>query len=442
MTKLFLTLLLLPSLLLGQSLNVTVYNDNLGVIRDIRKIDISKGQSKISITNVAENIDPTSVHIKIDGTVLEQNYQYDLVSMNKILQKYIDNEISLFKDNEFIKGTLLSVGNNNIVLKNSNGGLIMLPKFEDYRVSVEELPDGLITRPTLVWDVMANKSGTQEVELSYQTGGMKWHAEYVAVLNENDTKADINAWVSVENRSGAKYENAKLKLVAGDVNRVYQNQYRDRDVMYAAKIASYEDRQFEEKAFFEYHIYNLQREATISNNEIKQISLFDAKDVAVNKKYNLVINNYDGEKKISVVVEIDNSNKNNLGIPMPKGTVRVNKSDGNSIEFIGEDFIDHTPKDETVKLKIGDAFDIVANIQHIDHKRISDRISEDSYEILIKNKKDEDITVNVERYMGLNWEILNENFKHKKVNASKVEYNVPVKKNAESTLKIKIRTGI
>ena len=219
----FLIFILLSAAILAQNgdkknIAVTVYNSDLGVIKDMRSMNISSGQSVIKLTDVAQYIDPTSVHIKLDGEVIEQNYQYDLVSMDKILQKYIDKDIQLFSESgEMISGKLLSVLGGQIVLNKNDGGLLMIPNTSKYRLSVEALPQGLITKPTLVWMVNSNSSGKQDVEITYQTRGMNWHAEYVAVLNEDDTKTDLNSWVSVDNNSGTTYSNAKLKLVAGDV---------------------------------------------------------------------------------------------------------------------------------------------------------------------------------------------------------------------------------
>src|SRR4030066_306696 len=218
-----------------KSIAVTVYNANLGVVKDLREMDIKSGTSKIFLTDVAQFIDPTSVHIKINGDVIEQNYQYDLVSLDKILQKYIDKEIQLIgENNEFIEGKLLSAVGGQIVLEKKEGGLVMLPNLIKYRLSVGELPEGLITKPTLVWAINSNSSGKQDVEVSYQTSGMNWHAEYVAVLNENDTELDLNSWVSVENTSGTTYKDAKLKLVAGDINLVQDIYMRDgrQEMMY------------------------------------------------------------------------------------------------------------------------------------------------------------------------------------------------------------------
>ncbi|MBL1214586.1 MAG: DUF4139 domain-containing protein [Ignavibacteriae bacterium] len=422
---------------------VTVYNSDLGVIKDLRSMNINSGTSQIQLTDVAKLIDPTSVHIKLDGKVVEQNYQYDLVSMDKILQKYIDKDIQLFSESgEMISGNLLSVLGSQIVLKKNDGGLLMLPNTSKYRVSVDALPEGLITKPTLVWMVNSNSSGKQDVEITYQTRGMNWHAEYVAVLNEDDTKTDLNSWVSIDNNSGTTYKNAKLKLVAGDVNRISQNlNYPVYAVDAMRKEGEYSAAQFGEKEFFEYHIYNLERATTLAQNETKQISLFESSGVNVTKKFLYRSGSYNrgSSGKVAVIVEFDNKEKNNLGVPMPKGKVRVYKSDGESVEFIGEDMIDHTPRNEKVKLKIGDAFDLVAEEVQTENKRISNKVSEQAYEITLKNRKKEDVVIEVERYLGLNWNILNSSVKYEKKDAQNVIFKVPVKKDDTSVLKFKVR---
>lgn len=447
----WLVLFFLPFIVLNgqesdsKSVSITVYNANLGVVKDIRSIDIPSGRSEIKIRNVAQHIDPTSVHIKLDGEVIEQNYQYDLVNFDKILHKYIDKEIQVVTEkDEVISGRLLSNYGGQIVLERKEGGLLMLPNTEDYRFTVGALPEGLITNPTLVWQINSNGSKKQDIELSYQTGGMNWHAEYVAVLNENDTRLDLNSWVSVENNSGASYKNATLKLVAGDVNLVrpqyeFDAMEKREQVMMAGAPS-----QFAERQFFEYHIYDLSRPTTLANNETKQISLFTAGDIGITKKYlykggmNIYGRSAD-QNKVSVVVEFLNSKNNNLGMPMPKGKVRVYKNDGNSAEFIGEDLIDHTPKDENIKLKIGEAFDIRVEDKMTENRRITDKVHEQTHEIKLKNRKDEDIIVDVERTMGLNWEILSSSIKYEKQDASTILFKVPVKKNSEATLTYKVR---
>ncbi len=430
-----------------KSVAVTVYNSNLGVVKDLRTIDIKSGTSQIAITDVAQFIDPTSVHIDLNGEVLEQNYQYDLVSLDKILQKYIDKDIQLIGENsELIEGKLLSSFGGQIVLQKKEGGLLMLPNLSKYRFSVGNLPEGLITKPTLLWKVNSPKRGKQDVEISYQTSGMNWHAEYVAVLNSDDTKLDLNSWVSIENKSGTTYKDATLKLVAGDVNLVKDQQrvnYQPQEVM--VKSMGVSQPQFQEKEFFEYHIYNLQRPTTLANNETKQISLFETSGVKAVKKFfynggrNYYSSNASQTGKVDVVVEFENKEANNMGMPMPKGKVRMYKSDGKTLEFIGEDLIDHTPKNEKVRLKLGQAFDVVVEDVQTENKKITDRVWEQAYEVKFKNRKKEDITVEVERFLGLNWEVLSSSIDYQKKDAQNIIFKVPVSQDGETVLKFKVR---
>lgn len=430
-----------------KSIAVTVYNSNLGVVKDLRTMNIKSGTSQIAVTDVAQFIDPTSVHIKLNGEVIEQNYQYDLVSLDKILQKYIDMEIQLIGENEeFIEGKLLSSFGGQIVLEKKEGGLLMIPNLSKYRFSVGALPEGLITKPTLLWTVNSSDNGKQDIEISYQTSGMNWHAEYVAVLNEDDTQLDLNSWVSVENKSGTTYKNATLKLVAGDVNLVkdqprYKYQLEEMRVNSQATTQP----QFQEKEFFEYHIYNLQRPTTLSNNETKQISLFESPGVKAVKKYFYKNGRYgyygnsSQTGKVSVVVEFENKEDNNMGVPMPKGKVRMYKSDGNTLEFVGEDLIDHTPRNEQVRLKIGEVFDVVVEDVQTENKKITDRVWEQAYEVKFKNRKKEDITIEVERFLGLNWEILSSSLDYEKKDSQNILFKVPVPEDGETVLKFKVR---
>jgi hypothetical protein len=426
-----------------KDISVTVYNSNLGVVKDVRSFDLPKGRSDLKINDVAQLIDATSVKIKFDGEVIEQNYQYDLVSLDKILDRYIDKDIQLISDKgDLIEGTLLSVYGSQVVLKKKDGGLLMLPSIAPYRISVGALPEGLITKPTLQCLFDTKKAGNQNVELTYQTGGMNWHAEYVATLDKDDKTMDLNAWVSIQNNSGVTYPDAKLKLIAGDVNRV-QNAVRAlynraSGVMMEAKAAP----QFQENALFEYHSYALQRQTTIANNETKQISLFEKENIKVIKKYTFDISQYvsDGENdKVAVTIEFENKENNNLGVPMPKGKVRIYKPDGKTLEFIGEDQIDHTPKDEKVTLKIGDAFDVVAKEITTDNIQITNKVREITYKTTIKNRKTEDVTVEVKKYVGNNWDVKKKSMNYEKIDAETILFKVPVPAGSEKEVTYTIR---
>jgi hypothetical protein len=436
---------------------LTIYNVNLGLVKDQREISLTKGTGELRFMDVASQIIPTSVHIKslIDPEtlqILEQNYEYDLLNPQKLLDKYVGKEVKLYYKNpytereEIVTATLLS----------NNGGPIF--KIGDEitfghpgRIIFPEIPENLISKPTLVWLINNTLSHPQKVEASYLTNGINWRADYVVTLNDRDDKADLSGWVTIDNKSGATYKNAKLKLVAGDVNRV-KDEYEYRDKMLrVAEIAAAKSAgpQFKEDEFFEYHIYTLQRSATIKENQTKQISLLTSDNIPVKKDLiyygaRYYYYNQQGEaisnQKIGIFVEIANKQENNLGIPLPKGTVRVYKHDKEgSLQFVGEDLIDHTPKDEKIRIKLGDAFDIVGSRKQTDWKKITYDTYEASFEISLRNHKKEDVVVNVIEPIPGDWKILNSSHDYKKTEAHTAEFNISVPKDKEIKLTYRVR---
>lgn len=423
----------------GKEVSVTIYQNNFGLVRDVREMELKAGVQEIRFTDVASQIDPTSVHFKSltapdQVAILEQNYEYDLVSAEKILQKYIDQVVQLYtKEGKIFEGKLLSAGGN-VVLEKRDGSIQSIAMANVQNVDFPKLPAGLITRPTLVWYLSNEKDGKHRMETSYVTEGIGWHAEYVALVNHNDTQLDLSAWVSVNNQSGADYEHAKLKLIAGDVHRVTPPLPRHMDYEVQAMAKAAPARQFEEKAFFEYHLYTLQRAATIKNYQIKQLALFPTATTPVKKIFE-----YDGsknEKKVNVKLEFENTEKNGLGIPVPAGKVRVYKSDEDQSQvFIGEDQIDHTPKDEKIRLYVGDAFDVVGERKQMSYKQLGDRAREETWEVKLRNHKKEDIEVLVTEHLWGDWEIRETSHPYSKKDASTIEMVIPVKKDAEAIVK-------
>lgn len=433
------------------SVAVTIYNQNLGLVKDVRELEFQKGENVIKFTDVAAQIDPTSVHfMPADASdkvaILEQNYQYDLVSSTKILQKYVDKEIEIFTkagapsgQEKSYKGILLSYSNENLTLKEPEGA-IRIVRLEEVRdMYFPSLPEGLITKPTLVWLLDSQVSGKRKTEVSYLTSGINWHAEYVAVVDQLDQNLELAGWVSIDNRSGATYEEAKVKLVAGEVHRVKEERipYRlDKGLELAAAGVP----QFEEKAFFEYHLYTLLRPSTIKDNEIKQVSLFPTTNVKVKKIFT-----YDGakdEKSVKVELEFKNSQTDGLGMPLPKGKIRVYKADvDKSLEFVGEDLIDHTPKDEKVRVFLGNAFDILGERKRTDFRQISKDVTEESYEITLRNHKEEaaEVVVVEHLYPYTNWEITESNFKYEKKDANTIEFKIPLEKDEEKIINYTVR---
>jgi len=435
---------------------VTIYNVNLGLVKDQREIKLTKGTGELRFMDVASQIIPTSVHIKslIDPDslqILEQNYEYDLLNPQKLLDKYVGKEVKLYYKNpysereEIVTATLLS----------NNGGPIFgigdeITFGHPGRIIFPGVPENLISKPTLVWLIENGLSSAQKVEASYLTNGINWRSDYVVTLNDKDDEADLSGWVTIDNKSGTTYRNAKLKLVAGDVNRVRNEyEYRDKMMQVAEMAAKAAAPQFKEEEFFEYHIYTLGRPATIKENQTKQISLVNSNNIPVKKellyhgaayyyynRYGEAISN----QKVGVFIEIENKKANNLGIPLPKGTVRVYKHDKErSLQFIGEDAIDHTPKDEKVRIKLGDAFDVVGSRKQTDWKKIASDTYEASFEVSLRNHKKEDVTVRVIEPIPGDWNMLSSSHTYEKTEAFTAEFNIPVPKDKEVKITYRVR---
>jgi hypothetical protein len=451
-----------------EAIALTIYNQNFGVVREKRNVEVKEKVGTIRFTDVAAQIDGTSVQFKSltdpGATVLEQNYEYDLVSADKLLQKYIDKQITvLTKDATRYSGNLLSFDGNQLVIRQfgEKGDLVMVQRGDNVKdIEFGTLPEGLITKPTLVWKLATEKIGRQLVEVAYQTAGLNWQADYNAVLNAKDTGLDLGGWVTINNQSGATYKDAWLKLIAGDVRRVqppeeYRPLGRARKTVAEAAAPG-----FEEKAFFEYHLYTLGRQTTVAQNQTKQIELLKAADVPVKKVFlysgapqyrfygGLVTDagygSEESNKKVNVVIEVKNSKENHMGMALPKGKVRLYKRDeaDAALEFIGEDQIDHTPKDETVKLHIGDAFDIVGERKRTDYKVDTSRhVITESFEIRVRNHKIEPVEVLVKEtlYRWNNWEILQASHKYDKYDSNTIHFPVKVDKDGEQVITYTVR---
>lgn len=431
-----------------KSCNVTIYNTGNGVVREVRELDLKKGVAEYSITDVAEKLNPATVKISLkNASVIEQNFKYDLVSSSKILNKYIGKEITLIGD-KTISGKLLSTTSNGVVIEKKEGGIIIVNNANsyqsNYQISVGELPEGFVLYPTLVWKINSEKSGKQYAEIMYQTQGLVWNAEYIAILNENDTKLDINTWISLNNTSGKSYKDAKLKLMAGNLKR---NNYETIYVKSASMVlnggASFsEDEPTTEKSFFEYHLYTVEAPTTIANSEKKQISMFDKSDISCTKVFKYSSNQYTGgEEKVhpKVFVNFANSEKNKMGMPLPEGNVRVFKFDGTDKELIGETYIKHTPKDEKVELEIGEAFDVVIDEKVINDNHISDKITEVEYEIEFRNRKSEPIEIEFEKSFLGQVEVLKSSIEPSEKEAKSLKLKVPIKKESITKVNLKVR---
>jgi hypothetical protein len=436
-----------------EAVSVTVYNSDLGLIKDVRGLVLPGGLMELRFADVAAKIMPQTVHIQSLTQpsrlqVLEQNYEYDLLTPQKMLEKFVGKEITVLKDGVEVPITILSTHQG---LVYQMGGRIFAGHAGN--LIFPSIPKNLISEPTLLWTLENRGGRAQRVEASYLTRGMNWKADYVAVLDTRDRNMDLSGWVTLDNQSGATYRNAKLKLVAGDVNQVIEERGA-RDALrglseMSAKAAS---PQFSEQNFFEYHLYSLQRATTIKSQQTKQVSLLSADRIPINKRYfyygahqyfrtryGVPISN----QKVGVYVEIANKKENRLGMPLPRGTLRVYKADADgSLQFVGEDRIDHTPRDEMVKIKMGDAFDIVGERKQTDWRKLADDIYEVAFEVSLRNHKDEPVTVSVIEPMFRDWEILHTSHSFNKIEARTVQFDIPLAKDGAGKLVYRARIHV
>jgi hypothetical protein len=425
--------------------SVTVYNQNLGLVTETRSFDLATGMQHLTMTDVAAGMVPTSVRIGFSGhdvDLYEQNYHYDLVNNQAILQRYIDHPVRLVgKEDRVYEGVLLSASGTYVL--QTDQGLKLVSPSEVQHIDLERLPEGFYTRPTLDWLVGTDRGGAVDAEVSYLTNGIGWHAEYVAQLNEDDTRLELSGWASIDNQSGATYRDARLKLIAGDIHRppVPRPEMFSEGVVMAQAMPR-ASAGFDERSFFEYHLYDLPRRTTIANRETKQIALFDPAGAGVTKKYKYLP--YKKADKISVVVEFENSEANGLGMPLPAGLVRVTKADiDGSKQLLGEDRIDHTPKDEDITLDVGDAFDLVPELSIVDRRKISKYVSESDVKITLRNHKEEAVTIEVEQKASRwqTWRLTAASHAYDRMDAETFRFSPEVPADGEVEITYTIRTG-
>ena len=441
-------------------LSVAVYNSNIALIRDVRQVQLPAGTFRLKFMDIAATVNPATVHFRSltepeKVGVVEQNYEYDLLEPNKLLNKYVGKEVTLVRSymdsgttkHEEIKATLLA-NNNGPVWKIGND-IVTGVYGEAYRFP--EVPANLYDRPTLLMSLENSGARKQTIETSYLAGNLSWNADYVLTVGRDDKAADLDGWVTLINNSGTAFHNAKLQLVAGDLNRVPEPmRYKAADMLAAAPAAT-AGAGFVQEAFSEYHLYSLGRRTSVEDKETKQISLLEGSGVPIEKLFvvngqnfyyrNAVNPGSPLKDPVQVFYKFKNEEKGGLGVPLPAGNVRVYQKDSKGgLLFVGEDHIGHTPKDEFVTVKIGNAFDIVSERKQTDYKKIADRVHEMEFEITLRNHKDTPVTVEVNEPIGGDWEMLSSTFPAKKTAAFAAQFEVPVKANGESVLKYRVRT--
>lgn len=438
-------------------LGVTVYNSNVALVRDVREIHLSTGVAPLRFEDVAASINPVTVHFRSLGEpskvgVVEQNYEYDLLDPQKLLQKYVGREVTLVRPEKDAGSTkwvetkaLLLADNNGPVWKIGNE-IVTGMSADSYRFP--DLPQNLYSRPTLVWTLDNRGSTAQKVEASYLTGGMNWNSDYVLTVARDDKSADLDGWVTLANSSGVAYNNAKLQLVAGELHRTAPAPNAAPRAEFKALAVAQPT--MEQEAFSEYHLYTLGRKTSIQNNETKQISLLSASGVAVEK--HLVTEGQPGyyrsmqnvgsttTQPVKVIYNFKNEEKGGLGMPLPAGTVRVYQADSKGgVQFVGEDHINHTPKDETLKIYVGNAFDVVCERKQMDYKKLASNLYEMEYEITLRNHKTAPVTVEVREPVGGDWTIVKSNYDAKKLTSSAISFSVPVEKDGTTTLDYRVQ---
>jgi len=438
--------------------SVTVYNSNIALVRDVRQIHLQSGVFPLRFEDVAASINPATVHFRsltdpAKLSVVEQNYEYDLLDAQKLLQKYVGREVTLVQ-RETDAGSTKWVETKALLLSDNSGPVWKIGNeivtgmgADSYRFP--DLPENLYSRPTLVWTLDNRGAETQKVEASYLTNNMNWSADYVLTVGRDEKSADLDGWVTLVNNSGAAYRDAKLQLVAGEVHRTAQpvvaGMMADMAVP-RAKAAP----QFEQEGFSEYHLYTLGRRTSIQNNETKQISLLNGTNVPVEKYLSVEGQSYyyrssqnmgnPVPQPVKVFYRFKNDEKSGLGMPLPAGTVRVYQADSKGgVQFAGEDSINHTPKDENLRIYVGNAFDVVCERKQTDYKKLASNLYEMEYEITLRNHKDGPVSVEVREPVGGDWEVVNSNFKWTKLDVSTIGFQIPVEKDGTATLDYRVR---
>ncbi|MGM9489113.1 DUF4139 domain-containing protein [Ideonella sp. YS5] len=442
-----------------QSVAITIYNEDLALVKDARKVALEEGANRLALRDVSARMRPETAQLRSltapgSLTLLEQNFDFDLLTPAKLLEKYVGRTVRIVKTHpttgaETVETAEVLSAQEGVVLKIGDRIETGVPG----RIVFDGVPSNLRDRPTLVTDLVNRRAGPQDLELSYLTGGLAWKADYVAELNADDSGLDLNGWVTLTNRSGTAYANAKLQLVAGDVNRVRDEMVRAKGEARMALAAAAPAEPMSQEALFEYHLYTLNRPTTLADNQTKQVALLGATGVPVSKEllvqgadyyYRSSVGDIGQKLKAGVYVEFANKETSHLGMPLPKGVVRVYKRDsaGNA-QFVGEDRIDHTAKNETVRLRLGEAFDVTADKKQTDFRRRepankASYVMESAYEIVLRNAKAEAVTVTVREPVPGDWQMLEENQPHKKVAAGTAEWRLKVPAEGSTTLKYRV----
>jgi len=442
-------------------LALTVYNSNIALVRDVRTLQLPRGTFDLQFMDIAATVNPATVHFRSLSepdrvSVLEQNYEYDLLEPDKLLRKYVGRDVTLVRRREDNGRTIEEPVTARLLSYNQApvwqiGNEIVTGLGADH-IRFPELPGNLFSRPTLIWSLSNDGGARHRVEASYLATNVKWNADYVLTVARDDKTADIDGWVTVTNGSGTGFRNATLQLVAGDLNRVSSPAAMMEQADRLERVAVNVAKEMTQEAFSDYHLYSLGRKTTVNNNQTKQVSMLDATGFPIVKRYVV-----DGQAfyyrnaqhpgspikdVVQVYYQFKNEGRAGLGIPMPAGVVRVYQSDSRGgTQFVGEDRIQHTPSDETLKLKIGNAFDVVAERKQTDFEKIGSNVYEIEYEVVLRNHKTAPVAVEVNEPIGGTWRILRSSHQGTRTDAWAAQFSVPVAANGSATLNYRVRVS-
>ena len=437
---------------------MTVYNSDLALVRDVRNLRLPAGEFDLQFMDIAATVNPATVHVRSLTEpaalgVVEQNYEYDLLEPEKLLRKYVGREVTLVRTRQD-GGTTRSEEVRALLLSYNNGPVWQIGKeivtgLHADHIRFPELPGNLYSRPTLIWSLHNRGAVRHRVEASYLASKLSWNADYVLTVSRDDKASDLDGWVTLNNGSGTAFKNTKLQLVAGDLNRVRQEMAMMTDAVGRRSQAAAAPAMAQE-AFGDYHLYTLGRRTSINNNETKQVSMLAGTGVPTLKRY--VVNGqayyyrnaqHPGaplKDVVQVFYQFRNEEKAGLGMPMPAGVVRVYQADSQGgVQFVGEDRVAHTPKDETINLKIGNAFDVVCERRQTDFRKIAPNVYELEYQITLRNHKSSAVSVEVNEPIGGTWEMLRSSHKWTKTDAWASQFVVPVAVDGAATLEYRVR---
>ena len=428
----------------NNSNNLTIYNGGFSLVKKATEFDLKKGANNLVFRDFSEQIEINSLNLSINAKQLEKSYVNIIPDVFSILRKYIGKNIKLMGDYRIIEGILQSI-DNGIIIKTNDNKFAIINDIMKYNIYLDEMLIDLEKKKEFVFVVESEQAKKEKAQFTYLTNGLGWNTEYLAYIDKNSKKMNLEAWINLQNNTGIDFENTSVKFIAGNLEKrekVYSRRtFEDAGAMNNALSPSFETN-VEAKQFGDLYSYPYPRKITLLKNELKQLPLIYKQDISVNNKYNYSSNSYNNEEvNVDVIVELKNDDKNGLGIPLPAGNVKIFKEDDDAYELIGANNINHTAKGETLRIKIGSAFDLIGKSETLESKRVADKVYEYVREITLKNRKDEAVEIDVVAELQKGYEIISSDEKYTPENAYRIKLLVKIDKNSEKKFKIKYRVN-